>query len=343
MSTFNPKVSVIIPNYNHALFLKQRIDSVLNQTFQDFEIIVLDDCSTDHSREIIEEYRAQPKICNIVYNRKNSGGVFKQWIKGITMAKGEYVWIAESDDYSAPEFLEETLKVIEKDLSVGMVFTNTNSVDTQGAFITTTAVSKETAYAELAKLDNTIDKKNASRFLVLEMIIENASSGLFRKSSLLKVDFNELATFSNTGDRFVYLGIALLSKIRYTPQALNFMRSHDSNTTKTSFKNGHIHRDRLKVLNYYFLQLYASSTNRKNIIQFYKNNYIYFVTNGTYRNNIELLEKLKMKGEVMAVFYYLVRLYLRLYRKDLGKTGIFRGLLYRILVMQHVFDKEYQK
>ena len=51
----SPSVSVIIPNYNHALFLQQRIESVLNQTDQDFELIILDDCSTDYSREIIEQ------------------------------------------------------------------------------------------------------------------------------------------------------------------------------------------------------------------------------------------------------------------------------------------------
>ena len=93
-----PLISIIIPNYNHALYLKQRIDSVLNQTFQDFELIILDDCSTDNSREIIERYRGNPKITQIIYNKKNSGGVFKQWIKGIEKVKGEYVWIAERDD-----------------------------------------------------------------------------------------------------------------------------------------------------------------------------------------------------------------------------------------------------
>ena len=82
-------VSIIIPNYNHALYLKQRIDSVLNQTFQDFELLILDDCSTDNSREIIERYRGNPKITQIIYNEKNSGGVFNQWIKGIEKAKGE--------------------------------------------------------------------------------------------------------------------------------------------------------------------------------------------------------------------------------------------------------------
>ena len=103
-------VSILIPNYNHALFLQQRIESVLNQTYQDFELIILDDCSTDHSKTIIESYRNHPKVSQIIYNQQNSGSVFKQWRKGIELAIGEYIWIAESDDYAAVDFLQETVE-----------------------------------------------------------------------------------------------------------------------------------------------------------------------------------------------------------------------------------------
>ena len=101
-----PTVSVIIPNYNHAPFLKQRIESVLNQSFQDFEMILIDDCSTDGSREIIESYRNNPHVSHIVYNDSNSGSAFLQWNKGIELAKGDWIWVAESDDYAEPTFLE---------------------------------------------------------------------------------------------------------------------------------------------------------------------------------------------------------------------------------------------
>ena len=98
-------VSVIIPNYCHARFLNQRIDSVLNQTYSDYEVIILDDCSTDNSREIIESYRNHPKISHIVYNEKNSGSTFIQWEKGFELARGEYIWIAESDYVARSTFL----------------------------------------------------------------------------------------------------------------------------------------------------------------------------------------------------------------------------------------------
>ena len=78
-------VSVIIPNYNHAKYLEQRIDSVLNQSYQDFEVIILDDCSKDNSRDVIEKYRSHERVSHIVYNEQNSGGTFNQWNKGLSL------------------------------------------------------------------------------------------------------------------------------------------------------------------------------------------------------------------------------------------------------------------
>ena len=69
-------VSVIIPNYCHAPYLRQRIDSVLAQSYPDFEVVLLDDCSTDGSREVIERYRNHPRIKQIVYNDRNGGSAF---------------------------------------------------------------------------------------------------------------------------------------------------------------------------------------------------------------------------------------------------------------------------
>ena len=102
------KVSVIIPNYNHKDYLRQRIESVLNQTFRDFEVIILDDASTDGSKDILEQYANHNKVTQHIFNYVNSGSVFKQWIKGIQLAKGDYVWIAESDDFADVHFLENT-------------------------------------------------------------------------------------------------------------------------------------------------------------------------------------------------------------------------------------------
>ena len=86
-----PKVSVIIPNYNHAPYLKERLDSVFNQSFQGFEVILLDDSSTDNSIEVLNIYTSNPKVSHFIINKKNSGSPFKQWEKGIELATGDYL------------------------------------------------------------------------------------------------------------------------------------------------------------------------------------------------------------------------------------------------------------
>ena len=116
-----PRVSVVIPNYNHARFLRRRIETVLQQTFQDFELILLDDCSTDESRSIISSYANNPKI-RVEFNLVNSGSTFKQWNKGVGLARGEYVWIAESDDYSDARFLEQLVGVLDPKPEVAFAF-----------------------------------------------------------------------------------------------------------------------------------------------------------------------------------------------------------------------------
>ncbi|MGC2780251.1 MAG: glycoside hydrolase family 99-like domain-containing protein, partial [Bradyrhizobium sp.] len=102
-----PSVSVIFPNYNHAKFLPERIGSVLNQTLKPAEIIFLDDCSSDDSIEVARSLLEKSHIpYKIIPNKKNSGNVFKQWMKGLSEAKFDLVWIAETDDSVDQKFLE---------------------------------------------------------------------------------------------------------------------------------------------------------------------------------------------------------------------------------------------
>ena len=88
------KVSIIVPNYNYERYLKERINSILNQTYTDYELILLDDASTDNSAELLAKYKNHPKVSHVIINKENSGSPFKQWMKGILLAKGEWIWIA---------------------------------------------------------------------------------------------------------------------------------------------------------------------------------------------------------------------------------------------------------
>ena len=127
-----PLVSVIIPNYNHAKYLDQRIQTVLGQTYQNFEVIILDDCSTDNSLEVIEKYKTNSHISQIVVNEKNSGNTFLQWDKGIHLAQGDLIWVAESDDYCELNFLDELVKAYNRDEHTVLAYSTLTLVDESG-------------------------------------------------------------------------------------------------------------------------------------------------------------------------------------------------------------------
>src|ERR1700722_10725104 len=110
-----PLVTVVVPNYNHGRFLRERLDSIVGQKFQDFELILLDDCSNDDSCTILREYAAKRAGTKTSFNSVNSGSTFKQWNKGVLMATGKYVWIAESDDYADERLLGSLVGCLESE------------------------------------------------------------------------------------------------------------------------------------------------------------------------------------------------------------------------------------
>ncbi len=212
-----PKISVIIPNYNHAAFLKQRIETVLAQTYQEFEVIILDDCSTDSSREVIEQYRQHSKVGHIVYSEKNSGSTFKQWQKGIELAKGDAIWIAESDDYAHPQFLERMISVLNDHSDLGFVYCNANIVLDNGTFDKNTyADIRNTTYktTKWSKSHIKDGKEEIKENLLINCTVNNASSVLFRKQALLSINpFDRELKYA--GDWYCYLKLCTKYRIGY--------------------------------------------------------------------------------------------------------------------------------
>lgn len=280
-----PKVSIIIPNYNHAKFLVERLESVFNQIFQDFEVIILDDCSTDNSVEILKNYSNHEKVSHFEVNKKNSGSVFKQWIKGIKLAKGEFIWIAESDDLADKDFLTETLKFAELKNNVGLVFTKSYEIDELG-------IKTGTIYKP--KFNNDINQiyglELISKYLIENLVIVNASSVLFKASKLKEINFTELAQFKNTGDRYTYVSLATHSKLYYLDKGLNFFRNHSNNTTKKNIENSNIYKDRLKVL-YFFIPLTEKNKLASDLsLKFYfKQSFLYF-QKLSYKENFDFID-----------------------------------------------------
>lgn len=127
-----PLVSVIVPNYNYARFLEQRMETLLCQTYKNIEVILLDDASTDESLEIIKLYQHNSRVSHVEINTCNSGTPFIQWANGLALARGKYVWIAESDDYSELSFLDMAVPLMEENEDAALCFVGSFCVDEFG-------------------------------------------------------------------------------------------------------------------------------------------------------------------------------------------------------------------
>lgn len=124
-----PAVTVYITNYNYAKYLQRSVDSVLKQSLQDFELIVIDDGSTDNSRDIIENYREDDRF-TIIY-QKNKGLNVTNNI-AMRIAKGKYIVRLDADDFLEPNALEEMSNVLEQDSTLGLVFPDYYYVNEEG-------------------------------------------------------------------------------------------------------------------------------------------------------------------------------------------------------------------
>ena len=231
-----PKLSVIIPNYNHARYLRQRIDTVLAQTFQDFEVILLDDCSTDESCSIIAEYATNPKI-RTEFNDANSGSTFKQWNKGVRLAQGQYVWIAESDDYSDEHFLRRLVHVLDADPKVSFVYCRSWRV-CEGQSTPLLDGYLDTIDRNHWKADFVVAGREECRKYFLHVNpIPNASAVVFRKSAYARIGGAD-ESLRLCGDWKLWAGMALRGKIAYVAEPLNYYRFHEASVRQQSKRSG---------------------------------------------------------------------------------------------------------
>jgi glycosyltransferase involved in cell wall biosynthesis len=223
-----PTVSVIVPNYNHARYLRKRIESVLGQTYQDFEVILLDDCSTDVSREVLASYQDNPRV-RVEYNAENSGSVFKQWNKGVRMARGRYIWIAESDDYADACFLARMVPLLEEQTEVTFAYCRSRRVGEDDEHFGFADSDFDRLDPNHWASDFVVDgPEEYRRFFVLTNPVPNASAVLFRKHVYERVGWAE-ERYRICGDYQVWAAMALEGKVAYVGEPLNHFRTHREN------------------------------------------------------------------------------------------------------------------
>lgn len=241
-------VSVIIPNYNHSEYLPQRIDSILSQTYQDFELIILDDCSRDNSVEVIKKYAANEKVSHIVINKNNSGSTFIQWQKGFELAKGELVWIAESDDYCSPEFLQAMVDIFTINVNLAFAYCTSTIVDASS----NTLNRKDVAEKIPGKVFDGEDF--IKQYLLKSNAVWNASAVVMRKDYALKAD-KQYMGYKSAGDHLFWVELAEMGAVAHISQKMNCFRQHNNKVTPTKTKDGTTYREEHRIFTYIISKL----------------------------------------------------------------------------------------
>jgi glycosyltransferase involved in cell wall biosynthesis len=219
-------VTVIIPNYNHACYLKRRIDSVVNQTYQKIEVIILDDCSTDNSRDVIESFRNHTLVKHIIYNDSNTGSPFKQWEKGVELATGEWIWIAESDDYADTRFIETMLTIFPEPQRFGLLYSDSHIVINDKIIGETFASKRNNRLNSKHWCDKYTNDgiQEIEDYLMPYGTINNTSAVLFKTDILKKANPFDIS-FRFVGDKYAFIKVLAISDIAYISEPLNYYRA----------------------------------------------------------------------------------------------------------------------
>jgi len=264
------RVTVIVPNYNHARFLRRRLQSIFDQTFQDWELVLLDDASTDNSREVLSEFAGDSRV-RTAFNAVNSGNVFKQWNKGVRMARTPYVWLAESDDAADPRLLASLVGVLDAHPNVGLAYCQSMRIDEQGAV--TESLAQWTA--DLDPEHWTQDFINSGldecqRYLARRGTIPNASAVVFRREVYDRIGGAD-ESFQLCGDFVTWVRMLIVSDVAFVAAPMNYYRSHAATQRNALLNTVRLLAEQYRVLQFVVREVHPEPA----IVQTHLDQYYY--------------------------------------------------------------------
>ena len=303
-----PKVSIIVPSYNHEHFLKKRINSILNQTFQDFELILLDDDSKDNSKNIIKEFSKKRPSILTHFNKKNSGTPFNQWALGIKKSRAEIIWIAEDDDFCENIFLEKLVPLFNNE-RLKLAYSNSYLIDENDNSIG----DYNNIFSKVSENKWQNDYINHSfkeiqTALGIRNTIPNASAVLFKKFDI-EIILNQLTQFKFAGDWFFYLNAISSGDISFTKEKLNYHRRHKTSTMSLLKDDIKLYFNEIEFIHNYIKSTFILNKGTINgMIQYIEDEWLSKRRNDDI-NKYYNLEKLKInknkfkKSQNIAVFF----------------------------------------
>ncbi len=237
-------VTVVVASYNHAEYLAQRMDCLLAQTYPNMEILVIEDCSTDGSLEILRRYETEPRVKLIA--RERNGGWVAVSNQGIDLARGEFILFANCDDACDPRMIQRLVDSLRAHPSAGIAFCRSLFVDEHNKVLGDDFATREASFRRLCSRDTPISGAQMSRFLLDSCAIPNLSAALFRADC-----FSAVGKFSPgfrvCSDWDLYFRIAAQRDVSYVAEPLNYFRQHE-NTIRSTTKDRVINEETLRLL-----------------------------------------------------------------------------------------------
>lgn len=237
-------VSIVVASYNHAKFLEQRMDSLINQTYQNIEILVIDDCSPDNSVEVLRRYESRSKV-RLIVREQNSGWVVVS-NQGVEMAAGEFVIFANCDDACDPRMIERLVSAMRFYPNAGIAFCRSWLVDADDKVISDDLEIQESAFRSKCAVDTLITGAEMSRFLLHGCVIPNLSAALIRRDCFLNVGGLSTA-YRACSDWDLFFRISSKFDTAYVAEPLNRYRQHDK-TIRSVMKERATYEEYFRVL-----------------------------------------------------------------------------------------------
>lgn len=223
----NPAISVVFTSYNHREYLRQALDALLNQTFKGFELIIVDDCSTDGSQEILKEYARKDTRIDLHLNSSNHGNYTYTTNQGASYAKCDYIIFSQCDDFANPEQLRRLYDVALRNPDLSLIYSASNMVDGNGNKIGTDYTERSKEFQKRCKNDCRIKAIDFQKYISESCIIPNLSAlmmkrDLFEQLGGLDTDFLVLSDWD------FYSRASIYTDVFYIREELNNFRQHST-------------------------------------------------------------------------------------------------------------------
>ncbi len=225
-----PLASFIMPNFNYSQYLGTAIQAILNQTFTNFEIIFVDDASTDNSLEVLNTYQKKDSRIRLIQHKKNQG-VIAAVHTGVEAARGKYITFSSSDDIHLPTFLEKNVQALEDNPEAGLSFSEFATFNSKMP----TEITR--VWNAQSNQSGVLDTKQLMHAIKMHRFWIAGNTVLCRKDLFLQAGGFQSKFYSLT-DWFLLLKIAFLHKAYFIPEVLGALRVHDASySTHESIEN----------------------------------------------------------------------------------------------------------